>query len=277
MKFVIHRFETCTSTNDVAREMARAGAPEGTVVVAAEQTAGRGTKGRAWHSARGRGLYVSVILRPRAASIALLPLAAGLAARDAVEATHGLAARLRWPNDVVLDGRKLGGILGESAFSGNVPDYAILGTGLNLDHAEGDFPAELRPSAISILMATGRPADREALLAGLLERTARRAAQAESGTTGAAALVADFESRSAFRPGDPIVVLAGGETLRGAYRGLDADGALLVAVGEAPDSPDSRSAGAAGLKQPRSEGGAGSREPAGCIRRFAAAEIARVL
>ena len=258
MKFIIHRLETCPSTNDVAREMARAGAPEGTVVTADEQTAGRGTKGRSWHSARGKGLYVSVILRPRTASIALLPLAAGLAARDAVETTHGLEARLRWPNDVVFEGRKLGGILCESAFLGNLPDYAILGTGLNLGQAEDDFPSELRPVAVSILMATesalmatgtvamraGTPADREALLAELLAQTARRAEMIERGAGDE--ILADFERRSAFRRGDPIAVLAGGEPVRGEYLGLDADGALVVGL------------------------------PGG-VRRFAAAEIARML
>lgn len=246
MEFIIHRLDSCPSTNDAARGMARAGAPEGTVVTAEEQTAGRGTKGRSWHSARGKGLYVSVILRPGAGAISLLPLAAGLAARDAVETTHGLAARLRWPNDVVLGGRKLGGILCESAFLGNFPDYAILGTGLNLGYAEGEFPAELRPSAVSILMASGKPADREALLAELLVQTARRAGMIESGPDGAAALIADFELRSVFRPGDPIAVLAGAEPMRGEYRGLDADGALVVGL------------------------------PGG-LRRFTAAEIARVI
>jgi BirA family transcriptional regulator, biotin operon repressor / biotin---[acetyl-CoA-carboxylase] ligase len=228
MEFVIHRLETCLSTNDVAREMARGGAAEGTVVVADEQTSGRGTKGRVWHSARGKGLYVSVVLRPRAASMALLPLAAGLAARDAVAAACGLEAGLRWPNDLVFGGRKLGGILCESAFMGNLPDYAVLGTGLNLSHAEGDFPPELRAEAVSIAAAAGRPLEREGLLAGLLAETARRAAMLERGAPGAEELLADFERCSAYRPGDRIAVRIGDETVRGAYWGLDPDGALVV-------------------------------------------------
>ena len=246
MNFTIRHLDSCTSTNDVAREMARGGAPAGTVVTADEQTAGRGTKGRIWVSPRGKGLYVSIVVRPRAPEISLLPLAAGLAARDAVEIVCGLASALRWPNDLVWEGRKLGGILCESAFLGNLPDYAILGTGLNLGHGEADFPAELQPAAVSILLITGKPVDREALLAELLAQTARRAGMIESGAEGAAGLIADFERRSAFRPGDPIVVLAGGEPLRGEYRGLDPEGALVVGL------------------------------PGG-VRRFAAAEIARVL
>lgn len=227
MNFTIHHLGTCTSTNDVAREMARGGAPAGTVVTADEQTAGRGTKGRSWHSVRGKGLYVSVLVRPRVPEISLLPLAAGLAARDAVEISSGLAPALRWPNDLVWEGRKLGGILCESAFWGNRPDYAILGTGLNVDQAEEDFPADLRPAAVSIRAASGRSPDREALLSALLSETARRVAAVEEGH--GAEIIRDFEARSEFRPGDPVAVLVGEAAVRGEYRGLDAEGALLLA------------------------------------------------
>ena len=127
MKFEIHRVGICPSTNDVLRKMAAAGAPEGTAVVAGAQTAGRGTKGRAWHSAPGRGLYLSVLLRPAGFDLSLLTLAAGLAARDAVRSSHGLDVRLRWPNDIVFDGRKLGGILCETRIQGGRPEFAALG------------------------------------------------------------------------------------------------------------------------------------------------------
>jgi BirA family biotin operon repressor/biotin-[acetyl-CoA-carboxylase] ligase len=227
MDFKIFRFETCASTNDVARDLARGGAPAGTVVLADEQTAGRGTKGRAWLSLRGKGLYVSVVVRPRVPDISLLPLAAGLAARDAVAAACGLAPALRWPNDLVWEGRKLGGILCESAFLGNHPDYVILGTGLNADQAEDDFPPDLRPAAVSIRIASGRNPDREALLAALLAATGRRVETLERG--GGEDILRDFGLASAFRPGDPVAVLTGEETVRGEYRGLDADGALLLA------------------------------------------------
>jgi BirA family biotin operon repressor/biotin-[acetyl-CoA-carboxylase] ligase len=227
MNFAIQRLATCTSTNDVARDLARGGAPAGTVVVADEQTAGRGTKGRIWISPRGKGLYVSVVVRPRVAEISLLPLAAGLAARDAVEIACGLSSALRWPNDLVWEGRKLGGILCESAFLGNRPDYAILGTGLNADHAEEDFPPDLRPTAVSIRIASGTRPDREALLAALLAETDRRVESLKR--RGGEEVLRDFELRSVFRPGDPIAVLAGDAVVRGEYRGLDAEGALLLA------------------------------------------------
>jgi BirA family biotin operon repressor/biotin-[acetyl-CoA-carboxylase] ligase len=226
VNFTIIRFDTCSSTNDVARDLARGGAPAGTVVVADEQTAGRGTKGRSWISLRGKGLYVSVIVRPLVPEISLLPLAAGLAACDAVEIACGLAPALRWPNDIVWEGRKLGGILCESAFWGNRPDYAILGTGLNADHTEEDFPADLRPAAVSIRIASGTRPDREALLAALLVQTDRRVETVER--SGGAEILRDFESRSAFRPGDPIAILVGDAVVRGEYRGLDAEGALLL-------------------------------------------------
>jgi BirA family biotin operon repressor/biotin-[acetyl-CoA-carboxylase] ligase len=195
--------------------------------VADEQTAGRGTKGRIWISPRGKGLYVSVVVRARVAEISLLPLAAGLAARDAVEIACGLSSALRWPNDLVWEGRKLGGILCESAFLGNRPDYAILGTGLNADHAEEDFPPDLRPTAVSIRIASGTRPDREALLAALLAETDRRVESLKR--RGGEEVLRDFELRSVFRPGDPIAVLAGDAVVRGEYRGLDAEGALLLA------------------------------------------------
>jgi len=226
MKFTIHRLDTCISTNDVAREMARGGAAAGTVVVADEQTAGRGTKGRSWISLRGKGLYVSVLVRPRSPEIALLPLAAGLAARDAVELACGLSPALRWPNDIVWKGKKLGGILCESAFLGNRPDYAILGTGLNADHAEEDFPEDLRPLAVSIRIAAGKSPDREALLGALLAQTGRRIEAVERGE--GEGILRDFGLRSVFQPGDPITILVGDSPIQGEYRGLAADGGLLL-------------------------------------------------
>ena len=207
MKFIIHRIETCASTNDAVRALAVSGAPEGTVVVADEQTAGRGTKGRAWHSPPGLGLYVSILLRPSSpAAVPLLPLAAGLAARDAVEASHGLAARIRWPNDILFDGRKLGGVLCESAFAGDRPEFVIVGIGLNAAHGPGDFPGDLRETAVSIVSALGAPADRERLFDALLAAADRRLDSLFRG--GIDELIRAVNDYSAVRPGEPILVSA---------------------------------------------------------------------
>jgi len=229
IKFVIHRFETCSSTNDVAREMALRGAPEGTVVVAEEQTAGRGTKGRSWHSPKGKGLYVSVVLRPSAAALSLLPVAAGLAARGAVERTHGLSARLRWPNDIVWEGKKLGGILCESGFLGNRLEYAILGVGLNVGHDVDDFPEDLRGPALSIRMTGRKVVDGEGLLRQLLSEIGRwREIFSEIG--GEDRIVEAFERYSVFHKGDAVTVIEDGKPFRGIYQGIGRGGALLVLI-----------------------------------------------
>jgi len=229
MNFQIHRFATCTSTNDVAREMALRGAPEGTAVVADEQTAGRGTKGRSWHSPRGKGLYVSLVLRPAAAEITLLPLAAGLAAREAVERSHGLSARLRWPNDILWEGKKLGGILCESGFLGNRPEYVILGVGLNVDHDLDDFPEDIRALAVSVHMAARRPANGKRLLKHLLPAF-EKWRTALAGPAGRAEIVRVFEAFSIFTKGDSVKVVDDEKTIQGVYQGIDHDGSLVLLV-----------------------------------------------
>lgn len=271
MKFIIHRVETCASTNDAARDLAAAGAPEGTVVVAGGQTAGRGTKGRSWHSAPGLGLYVSFLLRPASTDITVLPLAAGLAARDAVESSHGLSARLRWPNDILFDGRKLGGVLCESSITGGRPEFAILGIGLDVNHGPGDFPVDLRDTAISIGGALGRPADPGRLFDALLVAVGSRLEALARGETGG--LIRAFNDQSIFQPGDPVWISENGPALARdfysrssaaeadpqkkpgvpaaellfAYGGIDLDGALLV------------------------------RDPAGALHSFLSAEIRKAL
>jgi len=267
MNFHIHKFETCTSTNDVAREMALRGAPEGTAVVAEEQTAGRGTKGRSWHSPRGKGLYVSLVLRPEAAEITLLPLAAGLAAREAVERSHGLSARLRWPNDILWEGKKLGGILCESGFLGNRPEYVILGVGLNVDHDLDDFPEDIRALAVSVRMAARRPADGgrgpghcpgvhfrrtrpwiqttgewraegSSLDGGELLRCLlselERWKDNHASPAGRDEIIRTFERYSIFRKGDSVKVVDDEKTIQGVYQGIGHDGSLELIVENEP-------------------------------------------
>ncbi len=226
MKFEIHRVGICPSTNDVLRKMAAAGAPEGTAVVAGAQTAGRGTKGRTWHSAPGRGLYLSVLLRPAGFDLSLLTLAAGLAARDAVRSSHGLDVRLRWPNDIVFDGRKLGGILCETRIQGGRPEFAALGYGLNVNHAADDFSDELRSSAVSMRQALGIACDIELLLTHVLDRTDVWYGCLSRGES--ESIVRAFEDASAFPKGASLAVLADDGPVEGAFAGVDAKGALLV-------------------------------------------------
>jgi BirA family transcriptional regulator, biotin operon repressor / biotin---[acetyl-CoA-carboxylase] ligase len=160
---IVQKVETCTSTNDLAKKLAEEGADEGTVVVAEKQTKGRGTKGRSWQSATGKGLYASVVLRPKQKDISLLPLMAGVACAEAVRRAAGLEVGLKWPNDIVWRKKKLGGILCESSFLGDAVVYAVLGLGLNVNQKRSDFPEDLRPIATSLRLALKKEADRDAL------------------------------------------------------------------------------------------------------------------
>jgi BirA family biotin operon repressor/biotin-[acetyl-CoA-carboxylase] ligase len=227
---IVHRLESVASTNDAARALALEGAAHGTVVVAGAQTRGRGTKGRVWHSPAGLGLYASFILRgPGGAPLPfphLLPLAAGLAASDAVRESAGFEPRLKWPNDIVHEGKKLGGILSEAVSGTSGGDFAVLGVGLNVGHGTADFPEDLRGLATSVRLAAGRAVPVKTLLDALcraLERWYNVLARGEPGT-----VVRAFEARSAFPAGAALRIETAEGTFDADYRGLDANGRLVV-------------------------------------------------
>ena len=157
------------STQDVAREAALAGAPGGLAVVAGQQTAGKGRAGRAWWSPPTGGLYVSLLLRPvlPPEHVSWVTMCLALGAAEAIETVCGLRPDLKWPNDLEWQGRKLAGILAESAFTGNHLDYVIAGIGLNIAVDFSSQP-ELAHTAISLQTALGRPVDSSALLVALL-------------------------------------------------------------------------------------------------------------
>ena len=165
-------FDCIGSTNTKARELAKAGAPSGTVLIADRQTGGRGRLGRSFHSPSGLGLYFSLILRPECHATQLMHLtcAVAVAACDAVEKASGLHPGIKWTNDLVWGRRKLGGILTELGLNpdGTV-DYAIIGIGINCCQEAEDFPEDIRPIAASLAMVTGKPMDRSRLAAALME------------------------------------------------------------------------------------------------------------
>jgi BirA family biotin operon repressor/biotin-[acetyl-CoA-carboxylase] ligase len=227
---VVHRLRSVTSTNDAARELALAGAAHGTAVIAAEQTRGRGTKGRDWHSPPGLGLYASFILRGPASgpvpSPHLLPLAAGLAAADAVLAAAGVSVRLKWPNDLVHHGKKLGGILSEGVSGGPAGGFAVVGVGLNVGHGPDDFPDALRDASTSLRLVGAGPVSVEAVFDELcrsLDCWYNALARGER-----EAIVGTFEARAALPSGEPVRVTTAEGTWSGVCRGLDADGRLVV-------------------------------------------------
>ena len=165
----LHFSPATDSTNSDALAAARSGAPNGSVFLADEQRAGRGRGDHAWHSAAGVGLYVSVLLRPPipAARLPLLPLAAGLAAAEAIRAVAGLAVDLRWPNDLLIGSRKVGGILVESKISDGSVDFAVVGIGINVHQSA--FAADLTTPATSLDLEAGRRVSRQLLLVALLK------------------------------------------------------------------------------------------------------------
>jgi BirA family biotin operon repressor/biotin-[acetyl-CoA-carboxylase] ligase len=221
----VRHFVSVDSTNRMAVDAAQAGA-DGGVWVADEQTAGRGRGGHTWHSAAGDGLYCSALVRLGVpAELGLwVSLATGLAAQAGIEAAGGPKIDIRWPNDLMLGGKKCGGILVESAIaveSGRLR-YAAIGVGINVNHA--GFPDELAGVATSLRIACGRTLAREEVLVGLLRALDREIAGLEAGGEG---LLARFAEASSWVRGREVrVEEAGGYT--GVTCGLDERGFLRV-------------------------------------------------
>lgn len=227
--FTIRRYGRLASTNDTARALAAAGAPHGTVVWARSQSAGRGRQGRAWFSPPGN-LYVSLILRPcvPAARLAELGFLAALGVADALDGV--LAARraeLKWPNDVLLEGRKVAGILPEAAVAAGAPPAVILGIGINLREA----PAGTPYPATSLAANGAAEVTPEGMLGALLPALARWLARWDA--EGFAPARAAWMGR-ARGLGHPVRVRTGEGWLEGRLTALDEDGALLVETAAGP-------------------------------------------
>lgn len=219
--------ETAGSTNDLAKAAGAAGLPDGHAVLADRQTAGRGRLDRRWESPGGLGLYVSVLLRPPvpAHQAPLLTLAAGVAVCEALGEAVGVTAGLKWPNDVLVNDRKVAGILAELSASGCVIRHVVVGIGINVNHAPADFPAALASTAGSLFLATGRTFRRDAVAAALFNRLDRLYGRFCEGER--PAILAAARARSVIL-GRRIAVLEGRERWEGLAEALDADGALLV-------------------------------------------------
>jgi BirA family biotin operon repressor/biotin-[acetyl-CoA-carboxylase] ligase len=227
MRWDIHRFATVSSTMDVCRDLAGHGEPEGIVVVADAQTAGRGRVGRAWYSPPGQAIYASVLLRP-----ALLPMQIGwltmIGALAVIDCASGLSLRhaalgIKWPNDVMVGGRKLAGVLVETSWTSDQLDYAVLGVGVNVNTRFDDAPDEVRVRATSLREASGQELDREAVLDGALASLARRYMALP------ASPLADYVRRIETL-GRRVHLDLGGEVVEGEAVRVGDDGALVVAA-----------------------------------------------
>ena len=215
---LIHWFESIDSTMHEASRLAGQGAPNNTIVVADRQTAGVGRQGHSWHSEAGNGLYASFVLRiPVAVSdVPIVTLALGLAAADAITKTSGLACDLRWPNDVLIDGKKVCGIL--TQLHGPA---IVAGIGINVNHQE--FPPEIADLATSLKIASGREHSRELLLGHL--SSAVQTFTAVLVHEGKDALLRLFQNASSYVRGRRVLV---DNAVIGTTAGLNRDGFLIL-------------------------------------------------
>lgn len=223
---VLHAYEEIGSTNDRARELAEDGAEHGEVVVADTQTAGRGRRGRPWVSPPHKNVYFSVVLRPELppARAPELTLVASLAVCDALRQA-GVNAGIKWPNDLLVDGRKIAGILLELAAEPDRVHWVVLGVGVNVNTAAEDFPEELRGEATSILLARGQPAPRALFAVACL--TALEDWLDVHAEQGFDPIREAWRERSVTL-GREVSVKADGRELVGTAADIDEQGALLV-------------------------------------------------
>jgi len=222
----LHFYRTLGSTNDEAGVLARRGAPEGTLIVAEEQTSGRGRAGHAWLTPPGSAIALSILLRPRALApeaVGSLSALGALAVAEALDA-QGADALIKWPNDVLLDGRKVAGVLAEGSWSGDALEHVVVGIGVNVKPASDPAEGGLAYPATCVEAAVGRSVDRHALLVGIVEGMARWYPR-----LGTQPLVDAWERRLAFRGREvSIVDEEGNDTHRGMVEGLLADGRLKL-------------------------------------------------
>ena len=222
-----HHVERTGSTNEDLKRRARAGAPEGLVLSADEQTEGRGRRGRTWVAPPGSSLLLSILLRP-----AWLPpidgffltILGAVAGAEAVEQSTGLAAELKWPNDLELGGRKIGGILAETEVGGAVLQWTVIGIGLNVNWDPSGLP-EIAMTATSLSRAAGRELPRAPLLRALLQRLDHWYLELRAGRRDR---LFDAWRRRLTTLGQTVSVDRAGATIHGVAEGVTAQGALLV-------------------------------------------------
>lgn len=224
-KHIFHFFKV-DSTNTVAMRLGEEGEAHGTVVVAEEQTSGRGRAGHSWHSEKAAGIYVSILLRPQISPMLApaLTLVAGLAAYDAIAEQSGLPPDIRWPNDVLLKGKKVCGILTEMQAEPDRMHFAVIGIGINVNQPK--MPSELASIATSMRMETGRVHSRLELLARLLRHLDRYYNQFIA--EGAAPILRRFAEVSSYCEGKRVRISTSTDNFVGTTAGLEPMGILRV-------------------------------------------------
>jgi BirA family transcriptional regulator, biotin operon repressor / biotin---[acetyl-CoA-carboxylase] ligase len=229
----IQYFKEIDSTNSAAMLAAQAGAAEGSLFIAERQLEGRGRGGNSWHSEPG-AIYLSVVLRPRvqANDVLILSLATGLAVSAAIEQVCGIVPDLRWPNDILLGERKLGGILCELNIDAGKVRHAVIGVGLNVNQSE--FPEGIREVATSLFLETGKPWPRMEFIAALLRALQDEYSKMQAMPTEAMrSCISRFEARSSYARGKRVQVTEA-DGFQGTTDGLDECGFLRVKTAAGP-------------------------------------------
>ena len=223
----IRVFEETTSTNDVVEKLARDGVKEGVVVFAESQTKGRGRLGRKWMSPARKGLWFSILLRPamRPATVTQLTIAAATGLFRALRSQTGLTPEIKWPNDILIRGKKIAGILTELSAELDKVKYVILGMGVDVNLGANEFPPELRKIATSLKIESGRRQDRAELAIKILQELDRDYARVCNGQFEA---VANEWEEHCTTIGQNVIIQIGDRIIRGTAESLDTDGALLL-------------------------------------------------
>jgi BirA family biotin operon repressor/biotin-[acetyl-CoA-carboxylase] ligase len=223
----IRVFEETTSTNDVIEKLARDGVKEGVVVFAEAQTRGRGRLGRKWMSPARKGLWFSVLLRPNLSPQAAtqLTVASATALRNAIELHTGLKPDIKWPNDILIWGKKVAGILTELSAELDQIKYVLVGIGVDVNLNQADFPTELRKSATSLKIELGRAVVRAELAVAILRELDREYARILAGEFTA---VADDWEEHCTTIGQRLTIRMGNRRICGRAESLGEDGALLL-------------------------------------------------
>lgn len=224
----MYAFEQVESTNVEALRLAELGTPHGTVILANHQTAGKGRLGRTWHSPANTNLYASLILtqKPHRSCLSWIPLTTGVAVAEAIEAAANLSVSLKWPNDIVLGNKKLGGILCESSTKGPSAWNVIVGIGINVNWEKEHFPGALKNTATSLAIEAQHQIDRRVLFTTLLSRLETNYERLLSSDL--SSLQSSYVSRSSTIGRHVHVQLATGETIDGFAINIGSEGELQV-------------------------------------------------
>ncbi|PIE72791.1 MAG: biotin--[acetyl-CoA-carboxylase] ligase [Deltaproteobacteria bacterium] len=228
----VYSYTSIDSTNNTAKELAEKGSAQGCMVVALQQTAGRGRLGKKWHSPAGKGLYCSLIVRPEisADDLPMITLAAGAGLALLFEDLTCQPVGLKWPNDIFIFGKKCAGILTESVGSAAGDRSAIVGIGVNVTHRTEDFPEELRKTSTSLFMVSGKVFDLDLLAQKIRTCVLEKVADLERGMK--ADIIDCLNERDVMRGRSAQWVTAERKLVKGIAEGVDACGLLRIRDGE---------------------------------------------